>query len=97
MEWVYDAQSWKGRRLLCESVPISIDKWNLALKNDGARSFSYETKSLMSFILSGEWVYGDQLWKERGLLCESVFVLIDKWTLCIKINGKKAFLLKPKY
>ena len=28
----------------------------------------------------GEWVYGPQSWKERRLLQEFVFVLIDKWS-----------------
>ena len=43
-EWVFGSQSWKERRLLCESLFIQIDKWSLILKNGGKKSFSYETK-----------------------------------------------------
>ena len=49
-EWVYDSQSWKERRLLCESVFIQIDKRTLILKNYGKNSFSDETKASMSFF-----------------------------------------------
>ena len=45
----------------------------------------------------GEWVYGAQSWKEGRLLCESVFVQIDKWTLSQKMMERKAFVLKPKH
>ena len=36
-------------------------------------------------------VYGALLWKQRRLLCESMFVPINKWTLTLKNNGKKSF------
>ena len=49
-EWVYGAQSWKKKRLLYESVFVTIKKWTLILKNGGRRSFAYETKATMSFI-----------------------------------------------
>ena len=48
--WVYSAKLWKKSVLLRESVFIQIDKWTLIVKNDGNRSFSYETKASMSFI-----------------------------------------------
>ena len=48
--WVYSAKLWKKSVLLRESVFIQIDKWTLIVKNDGKRSFSYETKASMSFI-----------------------------------------------
>ena len=44
----------------------------------------------------GEWVCGAQSWKERRLLCESVFVPIGKQTLILKMVERKAFLMKPK-
>ena len=50
VEWAYGAQSWNEKRILCESVFVSIDKWTLILKNGGKKSFSYETKGSMSFI-----------------------------------------------
>ena len=46
----YYAQSWKERRLLCESV-VPTNKQTLTLKNEGKKSFSYKTKASMSFIL----------------------------------------------
>ena len=51
VEYVYYAQSWKETRLLCVSVFVPIDKQTLTPKNDGEKSFSYETKASMSFIL----------------------------------------------
>ena len=50
-EWVYATQSWKEKRLLCESLFVPIEKQTFILKNDGKRSLSYETKASMSFIL----------------------------------------------
>ena len=42
----------------------------------------------------GKWVYSAQLGKERKLLCKSIFVAIDKWTLALKMMEKEAFLMK---
>ena len=70
---------------------VPINKWTLTLKNNGNGSFSYETEALMSFILMGEWVYGAQSWKDRRLLCEYMFVPIDKWTLTLKNDGNGSF------
>ena len=35
----------------------------------------------------GDCVYGAESWKERGLLCESVFVQSDRQTLILKMVG----------
>ena len=56
-EWVYGAQSWKEKRLLCESVFILIGKWTLT-KNDGKKDFLMKSKHQCHFSLRGEWVYG---------------------------------------
>ena len=50
VEQVYCAQSRKEMRLLCESMFVLIDGRTLILKNGGKKSFSCETKALMSFI-----------------------------------------------
>ena len=50
-ERVYGAQSWKERRLLHESMLILIGRRTLILKNSRKKSFSYETKASLSFIL----------------------------------------------
>ena len=50
------------------------------------RSFCYETKSSIHLSQWGEWICGAQSLKEKRLLCESVFIPIERWTL---INGRK--------
>ena len=40
---------------------------------------------------------GTELWKERRLLCESIFVTNDKWLLTLKKMERKAFLMKPNH
>ena len=39
-----------------------------------------------------ECVYGAQLWKERRLFCDSVFIQIDEWSLILKMVEKEVFL-----
>ena len=87
-EWVYGSQSWKERRLLCESVLIQIDRRTLILKIGGKRSFSYETKASMLFIPIRRMSLWCQSWTERRLLCELIFVPIDRQTLNLKEMGK---------
>ena len=36
-------------------------------------------------------VYGAQSWTKKRLLCESMFVPIEKWTLILKNGGKRSF------
>ena len=91
------APSWKERRLLCESMFILIDERTLILKNGGKKSFSYETKASMSFIPIRRMSYGAKIWKGRRLLCESVFVPINKQTLTLKNMEREAFLMNPKH
>ena len=43
-----------------------------------------------------EWICGAQLLKEKRLLCESVFIPIEKWTLILKMIKRDVFLMKPK-
>ena len=86
----------KKRRLLCESEFFPNNKLNLTLKNDGKRSFSYETKASMSIIPMSRMSYWYQSWKERRLLCESEFVLIEKRSLIPKNRGKKSFSYETK-
>ena len=44
----------------------------------------------------GESVYGAHLWKERRLLCKSMIILIDKWTLILKNGGMWSFSYETK-
>ena len=44
----------------------------------------------------GECVYSAQSRKERILLCESMFIPIERRTLILKIVEGEVFLMKPK-
>ena len=87
-EWVYGAQSWKERMLLCGSVLVLIHKWTLTQKNGKKRSFFHETKALMLFIQMRRTRLWRPIMKRKRLLCDLVFVLIDRWSLILK-NGRK--------
>ena len=56
-------------------------------------AFFMKPKDLYLLCQWGEWVYSAQSWKENRLLCESMFVPIDKWTLTLKNDGKKKLFL----
>ena len=96
-EWDYGAQSWKQWRLLCESMFVPLDKWTITLKNDGKRSFSFETKALISFILMRRI----SLWCAimKGNAITMWICVCPNWqiTLTLKVMEKEAFLLKPKH
>ena len=79
-EWVYGPQSWKKKRLLCESVCVQVHRWTLTLKNGRRKSFFYETKASMSFIvISRTSLQCPIMKKEKRLLWESIFSqLMDK-------------------
>ena len=82
--------------MLYESMFIPIDKWSLILKNGGEWSFSYETQVSIHLSQCGEWIYGAQLLIEKRLQCESVFILIERWNLILKMVEREIFLIKPK-
>ena len=51
-------------------------------------------------ILLSQWRecdYSAQRWKERRLLCESMFIPIERWTWILKIVEKQVFLIKLKH
>ena len=86
----------KKKRLLCESESFLIERRTLILKNDGKSCFSYETKASFPLFQWGEWVYDAQL-RKKWLLCESVFILIDRRTLILKLLKREAFFMKPNH
>ena len=57
---------------------IPIDRQTLISKNGGMWGFSCETKGSIHLFEWVEWICGAQLLKERRLLCESVFITIEK-------------------
>ena len=79
------------------SVFIPIDRWTLILKNGEKWSFSYENKVSIYLSQWAEWICGAKSLKEKRLLCECMFILIERRTLIIKIVERKVFPMKPKY
>ena len=79
--WVYGAQSWTERELLYEFMFVLFDKWALILKNGRKKVFLIKPEYQYHLSQWGESVYGAQTWKERRLLCKSMFVPIDWWAL----------------
>ena len=53
----------------------------------GSDVFVMKSKHECHLSQWGEWVYGAQSWKEIRLLCESVFIPIDKRNLNLKNGG----------
>ena len=43
-----------------------------------------------------EWIYGAQSVKERRLLCESMLIQIEIWTLVLRMVEGEVFVMKPK-
>ena len=64
---------------------ILIERQTLILKNGGKWTFSYETKASVLLSQWEEQVYGTQSGKERWLLCELVFIPIDRRTSILKL------------
>ena len=95
-EWVYGAQLWKERRLLCEFMFVLNGKWTLTLKNNGKRSFSYETKASMSFIPIRRMSLWCPIMKRKEIITWIHVVPFDKWTLTLKNDEKKSISYKTK-
>ena len=70
---------------------------NFNSKIGNKRSFYYETKASISLIPKGECVYDAQSWKERRLLCESMFIPIEIRTSILKLVIREVFIMKPKH
>ena len=75
---------------------IPIDVWTFILKNKRKWSFFYGTKASIHLSQWGEWICGAQSLKVGRLLCESVFIPIEKWALILKMVERDVFLMKAK-
>ena len=75
---------------------ILINWGTSILKSGGKWSFSYGTKALIHLSQWGEWIRGAQSIKEKRLLCEFIFILIEKRTSILKVVEREVFLMKPK-
>ena len=73
-DYVKDAQSWKERRLLCESVFVQIDGCTLIPKMVERDVFLMKPKHQYHLSQWGEWICGTQSLKKRRILCESEFI-----------------------
>ena len=96
-ECVYDSQSWKERRLLCESTFIPIERWTSILKMAIREVFLMKPKHQYHLSQWGERVYDAQSWNEIRLLCESMFIPIERCTSILKLVARVAFLMKSKH
>ena len=67
-------------------------KTNFKSKTGRKRSFSYETKATIHLSQWVEWIYGAQSLKEGGLLCEFVFIPIERRALILKRVEREVFL-----
>ena len=76
---------------------IPIYKQTLILNSGGKWTLSYGTKSSIHLSQWGGWIYGAKSLKEMRLLCESVLILSEGWTLILKIVERKVFIMKPKH
>ena len=70
---------------------------NFNSKEDGKKSFSSKTKASIHLSQWGEQICSAQPLKKKILLCESMFIPIEKWNLIIKIIEKKVSLMKPMH
>ena len=81
----YIAQLSKERRLLYESMFTLIEKRTSNLKTVEREVFLLKPMHQKRLLQQGECVYSAQSWKEMILLCESMFILIERRTSILKI------------
>ena len=83
--------------MLYESMFIPIERRTSNLKMVEKEVFLMKPKHQNHLSQQGECVYSDQSWKEKRLLCESLFIPIENRTSIRKMVERKAFLIKPKH
>ena len=77
---------------VCPNWPMNINS-----KNGRKRSFPYETKAPISFVPMRRMCLWCPIIKRKRLLCESVFIPIEKQTLIQKMAEWEVFLMEPKH
>ena len=97
MEWICETQPLKERGLFCESAFIPIEKWTLFLKMVEREVSLMKPRHQYHLSQQGEWTCGARSLKERGLLRESKFIQIERWTLVLKMVETEVFVTKPKH
>ena len=96
VELAYVAQTWKERRLLCESEFVLIDTRTLILKNGWKKSFLWNQSINIIYSNGENYFMVHNYEKKKRLLHQSMFIPIDKWTLILKMVGSEVFLMRPK-
>ena len=69
---------------------------NFNSKKGRKKSFSCETKASIHLSQWVEWICGAQSLNEWRLLCEFMFIPIEKRTLNLQMAQIEVFLMKPK-
>ena len=89
VEQAFSPQTGKEKRLLGKSMSVLIDRWTLNFNNGGKGSFFSWNQSINIIYPNERNVFMvPNHEKNRGLLQESIFILIDKWNLILKNGGK---------
>ena len=96
-ECVYDDQSWKERRLLYESMIIPIERWTSNLKMVIREVFIMKPKHQYHLSQRVECVNYALSRKDRRLLCESMFILIEMRTSILKLVIRETFPMTPRH
>ena len=86
---------WNEITIWIHIYPNSKTYFNSKIGNK--RSFSFETKASLSLIPTRRMRLWFQEWRERGLLCESMFIPIERCTSILKLVIRKVFIMKPKH
>ena len=65
-------------------------------KNGTKWSFSFEIKASIHLSQWVERICGAQSLKKKRLLCEFMFIPVERWNLILKNVEKEVFLMKPR-
>ena len=84
-------------RLLCESMFIPIERGTSIIKMVEREVFLMKPEHQYHLSHQGHSVYNAQSWKEKRLLSESIFILIERWASILKMAIRKVFPMKPKH
>ena len=70
---------------------ILMERWTSILKMAEIEVFLMKPRYQYHLTQWGKCVYGAQSWKVGRLLCEYIFVQIDRWTVILKMAEKEVF------
>ena len=76
---------------------IAIERRTLILKMVECEVFLMKQMHQNHLSQREECDYGAQSRKESRLLCESMFILFERWTSIQKMVEKQVFLMNPKH